>query len=70
MIAALHAGAAHWLVLVLELTHRGFGLMVPMLAATVTATVVARPIDGYSIYSARLTAAYGVSAPAPGARRW
>jgi hypothetical protein len=28
--------------------------MVPMLAATVIATVVARYIDGYSIYSARL----------------
>ena len=43
--------------LILELTHSGFGLMVPMLAATATATAVARSIDGYSIYSARLTAA-------------
>jgi H+/Cl- antiporter ClcA len=42
------------LALVLELTHSGFGLMVPMMAATATATAVARYIDGYSIYSARL----------------
>jgi len=45
------------LALVLELTHSGFGVMVPMMAATVTATAVARHIDGYSIYSARLSAA-------------
>lgn len=44
------------LVLVLELTHSGFSLMVPMIAATALATVVARNLDGYSIYSARLTA--------------
>jgi hypothetical protein len=30
--------------------------MVPLIAATVTATAVARYIDGYSIYSARLSA--------------
>jgi hypothetical protein len=30
--------------------------MVPMMAATVTATAVARYVDGYSIYSARLPA--------------
>jgi chloride channel protein, CIC family len=42
------------LALILELTHSGFQIMVPMLAATVTATVVSRYIDGYSIYSARL----------------
>ena len=42
--------------LVLELTHTGFGLMVPMVAATVLATLVVRTIDGYSIYSARLPA--------------
>ena len=47
------------LALVLELTHSGFALMVPMIVATVLATVVARWIDGYSIYTARL------SAPAP-----
>ncbi len=42
--------------LVLELTHSGFEIMVPMMAATVLATAVARHIDGYSIYSARLAA--------------
>jgi CIC family chloride channel protein len=42
------------LVLVLELTHSGFGLMVPIMAATLLATAVARHVDGYSIYSARL----------------
>ncbi|MDQ2836468.1 MAG: chloride channel protein [Actinomycetota bacterium] len=44
------------LVLVLELTHSGFGLMTPMIVATVVATAVVRYIDGYSIYSARLPA--------------
>lgn len=44
------------LVLVLELTHAGFDLMVPMLVATATATAVTRYVDGYSIYSARLPA--------------
>ncbi|MHB1469113.1 MAG: chloride channel protein [Solirubrobacteraceae bacterium] len=48
------------LALVLELTHSGFSLMVPMIACTVVATAVSRYIDGYSIYSARLPA------PAPG----
>jgi H+/Cl- antiporter ClcA len=42
------------LVIVLELTHTGFGLMVPMMIATLLATAVSRWIDGYSIYSARL----------------
>jgi chloride channel protein, CIC family len=44
------------LALVLELTHTGFGLTVPMMAACVSATAVVRYLDGYSIYSARLTA--------------
>jgi H+/Cl- antiporter ClcA len=44
------------LALVLELTHSGFGLMVPMAVATLLATGVSRWIDGYSIYSARLSA--------------
>jgi CIC family chloride channel protein len=44
------------LALVLELTHSGFSLMVPMIIATVIATTLARRIDGYSIYSARLPA--------------
>ena len=42
------------LVLVLELTHSGVDLLVPMILATVVATAIARWIDGYSIYSARL----------------
>ncbi len=51
--AAMQAPLAG-LVLTLELTHVGFAIMVPMLVATVTATVIARHIDGYSIYTARL----------------
>jgi len=52
------------LALVLELTHSGFGLMVPMMAATAIATLVAFHVDGYSIYSARLPAYTENSAPA------
>ena len=44
------------LVLTVELTNTGFPLMFPMIAATVIATALARRIDGYSIYSARLPA--------------
>jgi H+/Cl- antiporter ClcA len=44
------------LVLVLELTDTGFALMVPLVIATALATVVARRVDGYSIYSGRLAA--------------
>lgn len=44
------------LVLVLELTGTGLGLVLPMIVATALATAVTRWIDGYSIYSARLTA--------------
>jgi H+/Cl- antiporter ClcA len=44
------------LALVLELTHSGFQIMVPMMAALVIATAVTRHVDGYSIYSARLGA--------------
>ncbi len=42
------------LVLVMELSHGGYDLVVPMIAATVIATLLVRWIDGYSIYSARL----------------
>lgn len=42
------------LALVLELTHNGFQVMVPMMVATTIATWVVRYVDGYSIYSARL----------------
>jgi H+/Cl- antiporter ClcA len=44
------------LALVLELTHSGFQIMAPMIAAVVIATAVTRHLDGYSIYSARLSA--------------
>jgi len=47
------------LVLVLELTSSGFQIIAPMMTATIIATVVARHIDGYSIYSARLRAEPG-----------
>jgi CIC family chloride channel protein len=56
MIGASMQAPLTALALVLELTHSGFELMVPLIAATVTATAVARHIDGYSIYSARLSA--------------
>jgi H+/Cl- antiporter ClcA len=63
--AAMQAPLAG-LALVLELTHSGFQIMIPMVAATVAATVVARHVDGYSIYTARLRAHPG---PAEGAAR-
>jgi len=44
------------LVLTVELTGGGFPLLFPMISATVIATALARRIDGYSIYSARLPA--------------
>lgn len=56
MIGASMQAPLAALVLVTELTHTGFGIMVPMIAATVVATTVSRQIDGYSIYSARLPA--------------
>jgi CIC family chloride channel protein len=56
MIGASMQAPLTALALVLELTHSGFSLIVPMMAATVGATVVTRHIDGYSIYSARLLA--------------
>jgi H+/Cl- antiporter ClcA len=57
--AAAFVGAAmqapvSGLVLLLELTHSGFGLLVPMIIATGLATLLVRYLDGYSIYSARL----------------
>ncbi|HEY7931129.1 MAG TPA: chloride channel protein [Acidimicrobiales bacterium] len=42
------------LVLVMELTHGGFSIAIPMFVATVIATLIVRQVDGYSIYSARL----------------
>jgi H+/Cl- antiporter ClcA len=56
MIGAAMQAPLAALVIVLELTHTGFSLMVPMTAATVGATAIARYLDGYSIYSARLSA--------------
>ena len=53
--AALQAPLAA-LVLTLELTHSTFNLVVPLLVATGLATVTARYVDGYSIYSSRLPA--------------
>jgi CIC family chloride channel protein len=68
VVAAAMLGAAMQapltgLVLILELTGGGYSLMMPMIAATVTATVVARQVDGYSIYSARLRAVLPLAYP-------
>ena len=68
--AAMQAPLAG-LALIMELTQGGFGIVIPLILATVTATVVARHIDGYSIYSARLRArppvlSRGPAAAAPG----
>src|SRR5579875_76290 len=52
------------LVLVIELTDSGFQIIPPLMAATIVATLVARYIDGYSIYSARLRAEPGAPAAA------
>ncbi len=64
MIGAAMQAPLSGLALVLELTHSGFGLMVPMMAATAIATLVAFHVDGYSIYSARLPTSAENSAPA------
>lgn len=66
--AAMQAPLAA-LALTLELTGGGFGLLLPMTAATVTAVLVARRIDGYSIYTARLRARPGRAEPASSAAR-
>ena len=42
--------------------------MIPMAAATVAATVVARQVDGYSIYTARLRAHPGAAPGQEGPR--
>jgi CIC family chloride channel protein len=63
MIGAAMQAPLSGLALVLELSHSGFGLMIPMMAATFIATLVAFYVDGYSIYSARLPA-YTDSTPA------
>ena len=65
MIGAAMQAPLSGLALVLELTHGGLGLLVPMMAATAIATVVAFYVDGYSIYSARLPAYAPDGGPAP-----
>jgi H+/Cl- antiporter ClcA len=64
MIGASMQAPLAGLVLVFELTHSGFSLAVPMMAATVIATFLVRQIDGYSIYSARLPRRDDLGAPA------
>ena len=54
MVGAVMQAPLVGIVLVLELTHGGFNITIPMMAATVIATIIVRQIDGYSIYSARL----------------
>ena len=54
MIGASMQAPLAGLVLVSELTHSGFSIMIPMMCATLIATFFVRHIDGYSIYSARL----------------
>jgi H+/Cl- antiporter ClcA len=56
MLGAAMQAPLTGLAVMLELLQGGFGLMIPMIAATVIATVVARKVDGYSIYTARLRA--------------
>lgn len=55
------------LVLIVELTHTADTLIVPIVAAAAGATLVARYIDGYSIYSARLPRSAGHTPESAGA---
>ncbi|HXB15915.1 MAG TPA: chloride channel protein [Solirubrobacteraceae bacterium] len=57
------------IVLMLELTHRAEGLLVPILLAVVGATVVSRRMGAHSIYSARLTIGRQEEAAARAAER-
>ncbi len=59
MLGSAIQGPLAGLVLVIELTHTGFGIIVPIIAATFLSTAIARHLDGYSIYSARLPAETG-----------
>ena len=56
MLGAAMQAPLTGIVMMLELTDTGIRLAVPMIVATVLATLVARQLDGYSIYSARLSA--------------
>jgi chloride channel protein, CIC family len=55
VLAATTHGPISAVVLVMELTGRDRSLILPLLAAVVTATVVARTLDPRSIYDARFT---------------
>jgi CIC family chloride channel protein len=66
VLGASMQGPLAAVVLLLELTHRADGLMVPVLLAVVEATVLARILGAPSIYSARLAVPAGAVA-APGA---
>jgi CIC family chloride channel protein len=55
-VAAIFAPIGAFAALVLELTQTDFAIMVPMIVATLLATIVARHLDGYSTDSARLPA--------------
>ncbi len=57
------------IVLMLELTHRAEGLLVPIMLAVVGATVVSRRMGAHSIYSARLTVGREEEAAAIAAER-
>ena len=65
MIGAAMQGPLSGFAPVLEFTHSCLGLLVPMMAATAIATVVAFYVDGYSIYCARLPAYAPDGGPAP-----
>ena len=54
MIGAAMQAPMAGMVLVMELTHSGLNVAIPMVLATVIATALVRWVDGYSIYSARL----------------
>jgi chloride channel protein, CIC family len=56
MLGAAMQAPLTGLAMMLELTGGGFAIVIPMIAATVAATMVARYVDGYSIYTARLRA--------------
>ncbi|HEX4216255.1 MAG TPA: chloride channel protein [Candidatus Dormibacteraeota bacterium] len=56
MLGAAMQAPLTGIVMILELTHSGLDLTLPLIAATLLATGVARYLDGYSIYSARLPA--------------
>lgn len=59
VLAAAMGGPVSGTVLVLELTHEGLGMMIPILTAVVGATAVTRHFEPRSIYSARISALNG-----------